>query len=118
MPRPSSADTASAADTADTARCAGSGCRLRLAGAPAVEVAQRTVPLQPVDAALLAWLALRGATPRGRLAELLWPGSEAEAARGALRQRLYKLRQSLGVDLVAGTQTLALAPSTPTCRAC
>jgi hypothetical protein len=32
--------------------------------------------LAPRDAALLAWLALEGPTPRSRLAELLWPESE------------------------------------------
>jgi len=34
---------------------------------------------------LLAWLALEGPTPRGRLAQLLWPQSAADAARNALR---------------------------------
>jgi DNA-binding SARP family transcriptional activator/tetratricopeptide (TPR) repeat protein len=62
------------------------------------------------DAMLLAWLALEGATPRERLAALLWPGSPAEAARNALRQRLFRLRRQTGLDLVDGQQQLALAP--------
>ena len=61
------------------------------------------------DALLLAWLALEGPTSRERLAGLLWPASTAEAARNALRQRLFRLRKQLGVDVVAGSSTLQLA---------
>lgn len=86
---------------------------LQLSGRPAVCVAGGApAELQPMDAALLAWLALQGPTPRGRLAELLWPASAADAARGALRQRLYKLRHALGAELVVGSTTLALADGT------
>jgi len=68
------------------------------------------VELAPRDAALLAWLALEGPTPRNRLAQLLWPQSEPEAARNALRQRLFKLHRLFGGDsLVTGHATLALA---------
>ena len=67
------------------------------------------VALAARDAALLAWLALEGPTPRARLAELLWPDSDADAARNALRQRLFHLRKSLGFDAVVGSATLALA---------
>ena len=65
--------------------------------------------LAPRDAALLAWLALEGPTPRARLAELLWPDSGADAARNALRQRLFQLRRALGFDAVVGSATLVLA---------
>ncbi len=61
------------------------------------------------DAALLAWLALEGPTPRARLAALLWPDSELASAHNSLRQRLFKLRKQLGADAVTGTTTLALA---------
>ncbi len=67
------------------------------------------MPLQTADALLLAWLALEGPTPRDRLAALLWPTSSAEAARNALRQRLFRLRKQAGCDLVGGSQVLALA---------
>jgi DNA-binding SARP family transcriptional activator len=68
--------------------------RLSLAGTPTVRApGAAPLPLAPRDAALLAWLALEGATPRGKLAALLWPGSEPEAARNALRQRLFQLRR-------------------------
>lgn len=65
--------------------------------------------LPPLDAALLAWLALEGPTPRQRLAQLLWPDKEDEAARNSLRQRLFKLRRAVGADLVVGNTLLALA---------
>jgi DNA-binding SARP family transcriptional activator len=65
--------------------------------------------LAALDAALLAWLALEGPTPRARLAQLLWPEKDAEAARNSLRQRLFQLRKALGTELVQGSATLALA---------
>ena len=64
--------------------------------------------LAPRDAALLAWLALEGATPRARLAELLWPANEPDAARNTLRQRLFHLRKDCG-ELVSGGLLLRLA---------
>jgi len=82
---------------------------LQLKAQAAARVQGRAVPLMAVDALLLAWLALQGATPRARMAELLWPDSEAPAARAALRQRLYNLRQTLGVEVAAGPTVLALA---------
>jgi len=66
-------------------------------------------PLAGPDAALLAWLAIEGPTPRARLAQLLWPDKEEAVARNALRQRLFRLRASAGIDLVVGTTLLALA---------
>jgi DNA-binding SARP family transcriptional activator len=82
---------------------------LALQGAPTVARGGRAWPLATPDALLLAWLALEGPTPRERLAGLLWPGSEAEAARNALRQRLFRLRKQLGAELVEGQAQLALA---------
>ena len=64
--------------------------------------------LAPRDAALLAWLALEGPTPRARLADLLWPGSEPEAARNTLRQRLFQLKKHCG-EIVSGGTALRLA---------
>ncbi|MBL8287402.1 MAG: AAA family ATPase [Rubrivivax sp.] len=68
-----------------------------------------TAALAPRDAALLAWLALEGATPRQRLAQLLWPESEPALARNTLRQRLFQLKRQLGAAAVEGTTLLALA---------
>jgi len=84
--------------------------QLSLGAAPQVRLADGSrVPLGPRDGALLAWLALEGPTPRARLAQLLWPESEPESARNALRQRLFQLKKLLGVDVVSGGATLALA---------
>ena len=85
--------------------------RLRLHGAAAWCHGSSQVwqSLERKHAALLAWLWLEGATPRSRLAGLLWPEVSEERARGNLRQRLLKLRQEAG-DLVAdnaGLLTLA-----------
>ncbi len=83
--------------------------RLRLSASPAFESPAGTVPLAPRDAAILAWLAVEGPTPRARLARLFWPDHGEEAARGSLRQRLFQLRRQAGCELVTGGPTLALA---------
>ncbi|MEO8154956.1 MAG: AAA family ATPase [Rhizobacter sp.] len=84
--------------------------QLRLARVPGWQRGDgASVPLGPREGALLAWLALEGPTPRARLAQLLWPESEPDAARNALRQRLFQLRRVVGSELVVGSQTLALA---------
>ncbi|HEY6513318.1 MAG TPA: BTAD domain-containing putative transcriptional regulator [Burkholderiaceae bacterium] len=83
---------------------------LRLSAAPHFDPDDGVArALALLDAALLAWLALEGPTPRARLAQLLWPDKDAEAARNSLRQRLFQLRKQLGADLVGGSTTLALA---------
>lgn len=83
---------------------------LRLRRSPeAVDAHGAARPLAARDAALLAWLALQGPTARNRLAALLWPDSDAEAARNALRQRLFQLKRQCGRALVEGSATLALA---------
>jgi DNA-binding SARP family transcriptional activator len=83
--------------------------RLELTGAPRAHAGGRSVELMLHDALLLAWLVLEGPTSRERLAALLWPASSADAARNALRQRLFRLRRTLGCDAVAGAALLALA---------
>ena len=75
--------------------------QLRLATSPRfVHADARETDLALRDAALLAWLALEGPTPRTRLAVLLWPRSAPDVAGNALRQRLFQLRRQLGVELV------------------
>jgi len=83
---------------------------LKLSGAPTCTSAGHTHLLAPPDALLLAWLALEGPTPREKLVTLLWPDSSGDAARNALRQRLFRLRKQVGVDVVTGSTALALAP--------
>jgi DNA-binding SARP family transcriptional activator len=58
-------------------------------------------PLERKDAALLALLALEGSMARARVAALLWPDADGEAARANLRQRLHRLRKRVGADLVS-----------------
>lgn len=82
---------------------------LQLAGTASVVAQGRALALAAPDALLLAWLALEGPSSREHLAALLWPGSSAEAARNALRQRLFRLRKLAGADLVQGAGTLQLA---------
>ncbi len=67
------------------------------------------VTLYARDAALLAWLAIEGPTPRARLAALLWPDSPGADARNTLRQRLFQLKKQAGAAIVSGEATLALA---------
>ncbi|MEO8154464.1 MAG: AAA family ATPase [Rhizobacter sp.] len=84
--------------------------QLQLAASPCfVDADGSACALAVRDGALLAWLALEGPTPRARLAKLLWPDAEPETARNSLRQRLFQLRKQLGVTLVSGSTTLALA---------
>lgn len=84
--------------------------QLQLADSPAFVGADgSSVALAARDAALLAWLALEGPTSRVRLTALLWPDKGADAARNDLRQRLFRLRKVLGLDVVQGNATLGLA---------
>jgi DNA-binding SARP family transcriptional activator len=87
------------------------GLSLRLAGEPAMQcsTAPHPVPLNHRDAALLAWLAIEGPTPRARLAALIWPDSALDTARNALRQRVFRLRKLASTDVVAGSDTVSLA---------
>ncbi len=85
--------------------------RLHLADVASATLADgSSIALAPRDAALLAWLALEGPTPRARLAALLWPTSETGAQRNTLRQRLFHLRKHCG-ELIAGDGALRLADS-------
>ena len=85
--------------------------RLVLLGAAALEQAGRVLDgLERRSAALLAYLALEGPTPRSRLAGLLWPDSTEDAARANLRQRLKRLRELLGTEVIVPDETLRLRP--------
>lgn len=84
--------------------------QLRLLAVPALVLADGTlVALERKDAALLALLALEGATPRARAAALLWPDAEPQKARNNLRQRLFRLRRTAGGDVIEEASALALA---------
>lgn len=62
----------------------------------AVARGETLVPLERKPAAIVAYLAIEGPTPRGRLAGLLWPEVDEARARGNLRQCLSKLRRIAG----------------------
>jgi DNA-binding SARP family transcriptional activator len=84
---------------------------LHLASAPRMVLGDGPAQaLAALDAALLAWLAIEGPTPRARIAALLWPDKDAEAARNSLRQRLFQLRKTAGVDLVGGDASMLALP--------
>lgn len=86
--------------------------QLRLLAAPRLERPGGAVQrLAPKDAALLALLALDGATQRSHAAALLWPQVDTDTARGNLRQRLFRLRRSAGTDLVTPGELLQLTPA-------
>jgi DNA-binding SARP family transcriptional activator len=55
---------------------------------------------RPVRLAVLVYLALEREASRDRIMALLWPESDQEHARQALRQTLYALRQDLGDDWI------------------
>jgi ATP/maltotriose-dependent transcriptional regulator MalT len=73
--------------------------------------AGRGTPRKGVE--LVQALAVLGPTdvPEHTLAEALWPDSEADAAQHALETTLYRLRRTLGADLVVQRQRrISLAP--------
>ena len=85
---------------------------LRLLGTAALSVEGRaSAALAPKDALLLALLALDGAMPRERLALMLWPDSEPSGGRTNLRQRVKKLQDQSGHELLLlQGRSLALSP--------
>lgn len=76
------------------------GLILRSAGGQEVELPTRK------SALLLAYLAVPAGSghPRDRLADLLWPSSGQEQARGSLRQAVAALRKVLGSDAIDGAR--------------
>ncbi|HEU4743175.1 MAG TPA: tetratricopeptide repeat protein [Meiothermus sp.] len=67
-------------------------------------------PLERKTAALFAYLALEGPTPRSKIAGLLWPEVDEEKARRNLRQRLHRLKDALGANLIIPEDVLYLDP--------
>ena len=101
--------------------------RLCLFGPPrllALELTgEKPLPVQPKPLALLARLAVESAAAgdvsREHLLALFWPEMDAAHARGALRQAVFHLRQSLGTGVLisTGAQSLAVAPGSLRCDA-
>lgn len=71
---------------------------------------RRVERLERKSAALVAYLALSGATVRTRIAGLLWPESRERTARNNLAQVVKRLRDAAGTSVIEGTTTLALVP--------
>jgi len=82
--------------------------RLQTLGAATLQVGAKTLSPERKTAALLSYLALAGATPRSRLAGLLWPEASEAAARNNLSQTLRRLRQLTGEELIRGGSVLQL----------
>ncbi len=95
---------------------AAGGWRLRLLGRPGLERTQppSSLPLSAKDAALLALVALDGPVAADHATALLWPDADRRKADTNLRQRLFRLRRELGVNLVASGAWLQLAPGMQT----
>jgi DNA-binding SARP family transcriptional activator/TolB-like protein len=75
---------------------------------------------QPKRFALLSYLAMGsggGYTRRDSLAALFWPELDQFAARRALRNTLYHVREALGEDVIVtrGDEAVATDPATLTC---
>ncbi len=81
-----------------------------LGGAQVLTPEREPWRLERKTAGLLAYLALEGATPRSKLAGLLWPQSQEGTARNNLRQMLRRVRDGSGVALFTGDDPLALMP--------
>lgn len=83
---------------------------LRLLDTPSLSLGQQALPaLPPLDAALLALLALDGAQARQSVAALLWPEADVSGAATNLRQRIFRLKRLAGQVVVQGDRTIALA---------
>jgi DNA-binding SARP family transcriptional activator len=83
--------------------------KLLLLGAARLETPGGTLRLERKTAAVLAYLALEGATPKYRLAGWLWPESGETTARNNMRQLLRRLRLAAG-EVVLGEDLIELAP--------
>jgi DNA-binding SARP family transcriptional activator len=83
---------------------------LFLLGAPRLETPSKTLSLEGRVAAVLAYLALEGATSKYKLAGLLWPDSGETAARNNMRQLLRRFRQAAEADIILGEDRIELNP--------
>ncbi|WNG34136.1 AAA family ATPase [Archangium violaceum] len=83
--------------------------RLEVLGGARLLGLAEPLELQRRVAAVLAYLALEGPTPKYRLAGLLWPGSGEDTARNNMRQLLRRLRVATGADLVLGGDVVSLS---------
>lgn len=90
--------------------------RLQLLGPARLQTPNGQVVFERKTAAVLAYLALEGPTPKYRLAGWLWPESGESTARNNMRQLLRRLRLSSN-NLIQGEERIALNPQVA-CDAC
>jgi DNA-binding SARP family transcriptional activator len=83
--------------------------RLQVLGEARLSGPAEPLPLHRRAAAVLAYLALEGPTPKYRLAGMLWPDSGEDTARNNMRQLLRRLRSTAGAELVLGAETISLS---------
>ena len=83
--------------------------QLQLFGNPKMVTPTGMNMLERKTAAVLAFLALEGATHKYKLAGWLWAKSGETAARNNMRQLLRRLRVSVG-EVVLGEDQIALHP--------
>lgn len=82
--------------------------RLQLLGRASITGPRPVARLDKRAAALVAYLAVEGPTPRSRLAGLLWPEARETTARNNLAQAVRRLKSAAGVPVVVGTDLLEL----------
>ena len=66
-------------------------------------------PIAARDALLLLFLLDHGSVLRARAAAWLWPDSPPRQAGISLRQRIFRLKRTMGVDVVVGDTAIGLA---------
>ena len=82
--------------------------RLELLGSARLSIGETSLAPERKAAAVLAYLAGEGPTPRTRLAGLLWPDSEESTARNNLTQTLRRLRLATKAEPVVGDNPVRL----------
>jgi DNA-binding SARP family transcriptional activator len=85
-----------------------SNWQLRVLGTASLLGEGKTLHLERKTVALLTYLGLEGATPRSKIAGLLWPDSGESTARSNLRQLLSRLKKTTGAELVNANELLSL----------
>jgi DNA-binding SARP family transcriptional activator len=90
----------------------GGVCLRRLEGDPAALAEDRAVPRRGLALLVLLAAAPEAGVSRDSIVAYLWPESDDEHARNALRQTLFTLRRDLGLpDLLVGAAGLTLNPA-------
>jgi DNA-binding SARP family transcriptional activator len=86
---------------------------LSVLGPPRVQTPKGEMALERKTAAVLAYLAVEGETPKYKLAGMLWPDSGETAARNNMRQLLRRLRMTTG-DIIEGDDRISLSQAVST----